>query len=81
MNPMARLSRLIIVLTQRSQDPDNEFARSEFYQMSHQAELDRTMKVTWWEMFSKPSYRKRTALAMGFAFIGYAQIHTDSPHG
>ena len=38
--------------------------------MSHQAELDRTLKVTWWEMFSKKAYRKRTALAMGFAFIG-----------
>lgn len=28
-------------------DPDNEFARGEFYQMSKQAELDRATKVTW----------------------------------
>ena len=63
-------------LIDNAKDPDNEFARSEFYQMSHQAELDRTLKVTWWEMFAKPAYRKRTALAMGFAFIGYV-VH---PH-
>jgi MFS family permease len=28
-------------------DPDNEFARGEFYQMAKQAELDRTVRVTW----------------------------------
>lgn len=61
---------IVLKLHRIPNDPDNEFARSEFYQMSHQAELDRTIKVTWWEMFAKPAYRKRTALAMTFAFIG-----------
>ncbi|KAI1629151.1 general substrate transporter [Exophiala viscosa] len=51
-------------------DVDNEFAREEFYQMSKQAELDRTMDPGWLEMFRRPSYRKRTLMAMGFAFIG-----------
>ena len=51
-------------------DPDNEFARSEFYQMQKQAEFDRTLNSSWWEMFRRPSYRKRTFLAMGFAFLG-----------
>lgn len=51
-------------------DPDNEFARSEFYQMSKQAEFDRTLTPSWIEMFRRPSYRKRTLLAMGFAFVG-----------
>ncbi|OAL40054.1 hypothetical protein AYO20_00472 [Fonsecaea nubica] len=51
-------------------DPDQEFARGEFYQMSKQAELDRTMEPGWMEIIRRPSYRKRTIMAMGFAFIG-----------
>ena len=51
-------------------DPDNEFARSEFYQMQKQAEFDRTLNPSWAEMFRRPSYRKRSFLAMGFAFLG-----------
>ncbi|KEF54374.1 uncharacterized protein A1O9_09540 [Exophiala aquamarina CBS 119918] len=54
----------------KKDDPDNEFARGEFYQMSKQAELDRTLEPGWIEMFRRPSYRKRTFLAMGFAFFG-----------
>ncbi|KAF2107746.1 general substrate transporter [Lophiotrema nucula] len=51
-------------------DPDQEFARSEFYQMQKQTELDRTLEPGWWAMFTRKGYRRRTALAMGFAFIG-----------
>ncbi|KAH0842768.1 Sugar transporter family protein [Fonsecaea pedrosoi] len=51
-------------------DEDQEFARGEFYQMRKQAEFDRTLSVSWWDMFFKKSYRKRTILAMGFAFVG-----------
>jgi Sugar (and other) transporter len=67
-------------------DPDSEFARGEFYQMQKQIEFDRTLSVTWvstlshlfnsalirnqWDMFFKKAYRKRTALALGFAFVG-----------
>jgi MFS family permease len=51
-------------------DPDHEFARGEFYQMVKQTEVDRTLEPGWIAMFTKKGYRHRTALAMGFAFIG-----------
>lgn len=51
-------------------DKEQEFARGEFYQMLKQTEVDRTLEPGWWAMFTKKGYRKRTALAMGFAFIG-----------
>ncbi|KAK5096994.1 hypothetical protein LTR70_002203 [Exophiala xenobiotica] len=51
-------------------DPDDEFARGEFYQMAKQAEVDRKLDPGWLEMFRRPSYRKRVTLAMTFAFIG-----------
>jgi predicted membrane metal-binding protein len=51
-------------------DPDQEFARGEFYQMQKQAEFDKTLDPGWWAMFTKKGYRRRTALAMGFAFVG-----------
>jgi len=51
-------------------DPDQEYARSEFYQMQKQTEFDMTLNPSWKAMFTRPSYRKRTILAMTFAFIG-----------
>jgi MFS family permease len=51
-------------------DPEQAFARSEFYQMRKQTELDRTLEPGWVAMFTKKGYRQRTALAMGFAFVG-----------
>lgn len=51
-------------------DADQEYARGEFYQMQKQAEFDRKLAPTYWAMFTKKSYRKRTLLACGFAFIG-----------
>ena len=51
-------------------DPDQEYARSEFYQMQKQTEFDKSLNPTWKQMFVKPSYRKRTILACTFAFIG-----------
>ncbi|KIY00270.1 uncharacterized protein Z520_03955 [Fonsecaea multimorphosa CBS 102226] len=51
-------------------DPDCAFARAEFYQISQQVEIDRTMNPSWLEIFRRPSYRKRAILAMGFAFLG-----------
>lgn len=51
-------------------DPEQEFARGEFYQMQKQTERDRTLDPGWWAMFTKKGYRRRTALAMGFAFVG-----------
>jgi sugar porter (SP) family MFS transporter len=51
-------------------DEDQEYARGEFYQMQKQAEFDRKLEPTYKAMFFKKSYRKRTLLACGFAFIG-----------
>jgi MFS family permease len=51
-------------------DPDQEYARGEFYQMQKQTEFDKTLSPTWKQMFFRPSYRKRSILVCGFAFIG-----------
>jgi MFS family permease len=51
-------------------DPDQEYARGEFYQMQKQTEFDQTLNPTWKQMFLRPSYRKRSIMACGFAFIG-----------
>ena len=51
-------------------DPDQEFARGEFYQMKKQIELERTLPSSWLQMFKRKSYRKRSFLAMAFSFIG-----------
>jgi hypothetical protein len=41
-------------------DPDQEFARGEFYQMSKQAELDRTYEPGWVSNTKKRSFRGHT---------------------
>jgi MFS family permease len=51
-------------------DPDQEYARGEFYQMQKQTEMDRTLNPTWKQMVQKPSYRKRVVIGVVFAFIG-----------
>ena len=51
-------------------DPDQEYARGEFYQMQKQTEFDSSLNPSWTSMFKRPSYRKRSLLAIGFAFIG-----------
>lgn len=50
-------------------DPDNEYARSEFYQIQKQIAVDRTLDSSWITMFRRPSYRKRALLAMGTTFF------------
>ncbi|KAI1625143.1 general substrate transporter [Exophiala viscosa] len=51
-------------------DPQQEFARSEFYQMQKQSDADREMDTSWKMIFTRPSYRKRMLIGMGFAFFG-----------
>jgi MFS family permease len=46
-------------------DPDNTFARSEFYQIQKQIMIDRTLDNSWIHIIKKPSYRKRAFLAIG----------------
>jgi MFS family permease len=50
-------------------DPSSEFARSEFYQMQKQTELDRTLESSWKDLVTKESYRKRVLVGVGFAFF------------
>jgi hypothetical protein len=38
--------------------------------MVKQTEVDRTLDPGWVAMFTKKGYRRHTALAMGFAFVG-----------
>lgn len=50
-------------------DPDDGFARSEFYQMQQQTNYDKTLESGWWEMFRRRSYRKRVMFAMLYTFL------------
>jgi len=50
-------------------DPENEYARSEFYQIQKQIAIDRTLGSSWVTMFRRPSYRKRAFLAIGTTFF------------
>ncbi|KAF2467020.1 MFS transporter [Lindgomyces ingoldianus] len=50
-------------------DPDNEYARSEFYQIRKQIAIDKLLDSSWVGMFKKPSYRKRALLAVGTTFF------------
>lgn len=50
-------------------DPENTFARGEFYQIQKQVVIDKTLESSWAHMFKKPSYRKRCFLAMGTTFF------------
>jgi hypothetical protein len=45
-------------------DASDEFAEIEFRQMSKQIELDRTYKTSYYEIFTRPSYRKRALITM-----------------
>ena len=45
----------------------HHFAMAEFYQMQKQTEYDRTLNPTYWEMFRRPSYRKRVLMTVGYA--------------
>lgn len=51
-------------------DPDDTFARKEFYQMTQQFALDEQKKqnlgvVHWWDYFKKASYRRRILIGCG----------------
>jgi MFS family permease len=63
-------------------DPDNKYARSEFYQISKQIAIDRTLGSSWMTIFRKPSYRKRAFYTLGLAFFcqcsGVLVINSES---
>ncbi|KAH8901430.1 general substrate transporter [Thozetella sp. PMI_491] len=53
--------QIIAKMNSRIDDPDEAFAREEFYQMTQQVEADRKLleSESFWTLFTKPSYRKR----------------------
>ena len=53
-----------------SHEEQNHFAMVEFYQMQRQTEYDRTMDPSYWQMFRRPSYRKRVLMSAGYACLG-----------
>ncbi|KAK5044557.1 hypothetical protein LTR84_010681 [Exophiala bonariae] len=56
-------------------DTRQEFARSEFYQMVKQAEVDRQITPGWVELFRNPSYRKRVFMAAAYAcFVAQVDV-------
>ena len=50
-------------------DPDNAFAHREYLQIKEQHDEDEDNRVTWTQMVTVPSYRKRTMIA---AFVMFA---------
>ncbi|KIY02780.1 uncharacterized protein Z520_01245 [Fonsecaea multimorphosa CBS 102226] len=65
----AEAKKLIYDIHKSSKDHSQTFAEQEFFQMQQQIELDKTMKTSWLEMFRKPSYRKRSIIALTFGFF------------
>jgi MFS family permease len=49
-------------------DPEDEFARREFYQMRQQIEHDITLSTSYLDLFIKPSLRKRTLITIFLEF-------------
>lgn len=43
---------------------------AEFYQMQKQTRYDRTLNPSYWQMFKRPSYRKRVILTVGYCILG-----------
>jgi len=61
--------KIIFDIHKSSKDHSQTFAEQEFFQMQQQIELDKTMKTSWLEMFRRPSYRKRSVIALTFGFF------------
>jgi hypothetical protein len=45
-------------------DTDHYYARTEYYQIEKQVQIDRTLPTSWAHILKKPSYRKRAILAV-----------------
>ena len=50
-------------------DPDNTLAMAEYHQIKSQHEEEEREKVTWKQMFTVPTYRRRAGVA-AFVMIG-----------
>jgi hypothetical protein len=62
--------KIVASLHADKRDPEQTYARGEFYQMQKQAEFDRGMDSSWTVLFTKRSYLRRLMLSAGFACIG-----------
>jgi len=56
-------------LHSRAEDVDHNYARVEFQEMEEQIDLDRTLRVGYWGMLQRPSYRKRVLIGCGLIFF------------
>ena len=65
--------RVLERLHRDGSDPEHHFAHREYAQIKEQHEEDEKNKVTWKQMWTVPSYRRRTALA---AFIMFGSQMT-----
>lgn len=52
-----------------SMDPENAYARAEFFQIVRQIHIDKTLGNSWVSIIRKPSYRKRAFIAMAVTFF------------
>ncbi|KIW14757.1 hypothetical protein PV08_07542 [Exophiala spinifera] len=57
--------QILFRLHSNPNDPENEFANAEYYQIEKQIAIDKTLGNSWMHMIKKPSYRKRCLLAIG----------------
>jgi MFS family permease len=55
---------VIFALHANTNDPENDYAKAEFYQIKKQIAIDRTLDNSWWHVIKKPSYRKRAFMAV-----------------
>jgi hypothetical protein len=65
MNDRAEEAKLILQrLHSPTNNPDDEYALAEFYQIQKQVVIDKALGSSWAQLFTKPSYRKRAFLAL-----------------
>ena len=55
---------VILRLHHDPNDPTESAARAEYTQIVRQVEFDKESKATYWEMLRRPSWRRRSLLAM-----------------
>ena len=55
---------VILRLHHDPNDPTESAAHAEYTQIVRQVEFDKEAKATYWEMFRRPSWRRRSLLAM-----------------
>lgn len=67
--------RVLIRLHRNKDDPDHTFAHREYLQIKEQHDEDESNRVTWTQMVTVPSYRRRTAIAV---FVMFASQFTGT---